>query len=238
MRGVLFDLEGTLAHYFEKQEATQVLVEGVGLAYEHLKKKRLVGALDEQIWKRVDEEDCEPEDHRVRPLEDRLIRIFRLRKEDLDYDHIIEMTREFCFALFARGRLFEDAADTLKALREKGLKVAIVCNTPWDSPSYLWRGELVRLGLDSLVDDAIFCRDAGWRIPSRRIFEYATQRLALEPQDCLFVGDDPFLDLAGSRGANIPGLLIDRKRAHRLDAREKISDLRQLLDHPLLAEQG
>lgn len=134
MKGALFDREGTLAHYFEKKEATQVLVEGVGLAYVYLKKKRLVEALDEQLWKRVDQQDFEPEDHRVRPLAERLVRIFRLRKEDLDYDHIIEMIREFCFALFARGRLFEDVADTLKALREEGLKVAIVCNTPWDSP--------------------------------------------------------------------------------------------------------
>ena len=92
-----------------------------------------------------------------------------------------------------------------------GLKTAIVSNTSWGSPAILWRKEVGRLEIDSLMNAVVFDRDLGWRKPSERIFTYALQKLEAQPNDCLFVGDEPKWDLEGPRAVGIEAVLIDRK---------------------------
>jgi putative hydrolase of the HAD superfamily len=112
--------------------------------------------------------------------------------------------------IFARGRCYDDTIPTLKELRSRGLRTAIVSNTSWGSPAVLWRAEIRRLGLDSYMDSIVLDRDVGWRKPSKRIFEFALKSLDVPPGDCLFVGDEPKWDLAGPRVVGIEAVLIDR----------------------------
>jgi putative hydrolase of the HAD superfamily len=161
------------------------------------------------MWRRVPEEDHEAADHRVRPLEERLGRIFGIDRSQ-GPEVAAAMCLRFTEPIFAQGRRYEDVLPVLRQLREEGIRTAIVSNTPWGSPGSLWREELVRLGLSSWVDAAVFCTDVGWRKPARPIFERAMKLLRAGPEDCLLVGDDPRWDLAGSRAVGIDAILIDR----------------------------
>jgi putative hydrolase of the HAD superfamily len=49
-----------------------------------------------------------------------------------------------------------------------------------------------------VVSDAV-----GWRKPSSAIFRVAFERLGVAPDECLFVGDRPELDVAGARGVGM-----------------------------------
>ena len=204
---VLFDLGVTLAAYFERHEFPGILERGISAAAELVRTHGLLRVSQDAIWRAVKEEDHEAPDYSVRPLEARLARIFQL--SDLD-DIIPHLCRGFMEPIFALGGCYDDVFPTLRELRSKGLRVAIVSNTTWGSPADLWRKEVDRLGLTDWVEEIVFCRDCGWRKPARHIFEHTLGKLDARPEQCLFVGDDPRWDVAGPRAVGIQAVLLDR----------------------------
>ena len=205
---VLFDLGNTLVRYYERSEFPSILEEAITEVQKFLGVKGLLCVFPEAIWQRVKEENYEFKDYRVRPLEERLVRIFQLEAlSSLKMD----MFRCFMKPIFARGYCYEDTLSTLGELKSKGLKTAIVSNTPWGSPADLWREQIKRLGLSDPVDAVVFCRDVGLRKPAKGIFEFALERLQASPGQCIFVGDDPRWDLVGPTAVGIEAVLIDRR---------------------------
>jgi len=182
------------------------------------------------MWQRVRQENYESKDYRVRPLEERLIRIFQLDTSTLFDELIMTLCRCFMRPIFTRGRCYEDTLPTLQELRSRGFKTAIVSNTTWGSPANLWREEIKRLGLDAYVDVIVFCRDVGWRKPAKQIFKFTLEKLQAFPQNCIFVGDDPRWDLVGPRSVGIDAILIDRQELRRNLGEESIKNLYELLD--------
>jgi putative hydrolase of the HAD superfamily len=207
---ILFDLGNTLVRYFGRAEFPAILEAGILGVQETLLDLGLLRVDPATMWDRVRAEDHEAEDHRIRPLEGRLARIFQLEPDQMGA--VAEpLCRRFTAPIFARGRCYADTLPTLQALRVGGYRLAVVSNTPWGSPGALWREELQRLGLDRWLDAIVFCTDAGWRKPARPIFQLALAQLQAEPQDCLFVGDDPRWDLVGPRAMGMDTCLIDRQ---------------------------
>jgi putative hydrolase of the HAD superfamily len=225
---VLFDLGGTLVEYFERFEFPGILKQAITEVQNYLCQKGLLRISSEVMWRRVREEDYEAGDYRVRPLEERLVRIFQLDDLVQSSGLVMAMCRHFMKPIFARGRCYEDVLPTLQELRSKGFKTAIVSNTTWGSPANLWREEIERLGLDAYVDAVVFCRDVGWRKPAKQIFEFTLEKLQVLRQHCIFVGDDPRWDMVGPRAVGIKAILIDR-RGMRQDVGEKaIKSLQEL----------
>jgi len=206
-RAVLFDLGGTLARYYERHDFPAILEQAVGNAGACLERHGSVIPPTEALRHRTELENFEARNHRVRPLERRLSRIFGLRGTE---DCIPKMCREFMRPIFALGARYQDTLPFLKRLRQSGIRTAIVSNTPWGSPADLWREEVKRLGLHDLMDEIVFCRDAGWRKPARPVFMLALHRLGVTPEQCLFIGDHPRWDVRGPRAVGMDVLLIDR----------------------------
>jgi len=227
---VLFDLGGTLVQYFERHEFPQILEQAITEVQKYLRKKGLLSISPETMWQRVRQEDYESKDYRVRPLEERLIRIFQLDTSTLFDELIMTLCRCFMRPIFTRGRCYEDTLPTLQELRSRGFKTAIVSNTTWGSPANLWREEIKRLGLDAYVDVIVFCRDVGWRKPAKQIFKFTLEKLQSFPQNCIFVGDDPRWDLVGPRSVGIEAILINRQELRRNLGEESIKNLYELLD--------
>ncbi len=221
---VLFDLGNTLVRYFQRHEFAALLEQAILEVRIYLWEQGLLTVSTDLMWQRVREENHEAEDHRVRPLGRRLAQIFQLAPAPAPA--VIEaMCRRFTAPIFARGYLYEDTVPVLRQLRGKGFRTAIVSNAPWGSPALLWREELERLGLIEWLDAVVFCTDVGWRKPARPIFEFALAKLGAEPQDCLFVGDDPRWDLVGPRAIGMEALLVDRHGVTLNRAGESIQNL-------------
>jgi putative hydrolase of the HAD superfamily len=226
---VLFDLGQTLADYFGRAEFQAILAEAIGAVSDYLRQEGLLRLPAEAIWSSVLDENHEAEDHRVRPLEERLRRIYRLEPGECA-DHMSTMCRRFLAPVFRRGRLYEDALPTLSELRSGGLRTGIVSNSPWGSPASLWREEVGRLGLTPHVDVLVFCGEAGWRKPAQPIFDLALARLGARAEECLFVGDDPRWDLPGPRAMGMEAVLIDRKGTQQATGERPIRNLGELLE--------
>ena len=226
---ILFDLGGTLAYYYEISEFPHILEQAVAEVQDYLLKEGVLTVSSEEISQRVREEDHEAADYRIRPLEERLYRIFQLDASLYSEELAMKMCRCFMKPIFARGRCYEDTISALGELRSRGFKTGIVSNTSWGSPAALWHEEIDRLGLGQMVDAAIFCRDVGWRKPARPIFEFALRKLNAAPQNCVFVGDNPKWDLLGPQALGITAILIDRQGTIQEAAEKPIKSLRELL---------
>jgi len=207
---ILFDLGGTLAHYYDMSEFPFILEQATGEVRRYLDEKGLLTVTPELIRRRVRKEDHGSANYRSRPLEGRLARIFGLEASTATDELLIEMCKRFIAPIFARGKCYEDTLPALKELRSRGFRTAIVSNTSWGSPAGLWKNEIKRLGLDPYMDSVVLDRDVGWRKPSKPIFEFALKTLGVLPGNCLFVGDEPKWDLKGPRAVGIEAVLIDR----------------------------
>ncbi len=208
----MFDLGGTLIDYYEIGEFPRILHDAISNVTNYLKQHDLLIVPEGLIWQRVLDENYESRNHRVRPLERRLSRIFELDKVlNLESGEIVKICRLFMQPIFNRGKCYGDTEITLQKLRAEGLTIVVVSNTPWGSPSVLWREELEKKNLRSLIDLSVFCRDVGWRKPAKPIFEYVLRKLGVMAKECVFVGDDPRWDIVGPKRVGMDAILIDRK---------------------------
>ena len=208
---VLFDLGNTLVHYFERHEFQKILKQAILEVQNFLLQKGIFHVSLDNMWRAVKAENFESSDYQVRPLEERLVRIFQLDNLAPSSDLLTTMCRRFMRPIFARAYCYEDTVPTLKELKSKGYKTAIVSNTTWGSPANLWLEHIETLGLSAYFDVVVFCSDVGWRKPAKQIFLYTLQKLQVPSQQCVFVGDDPRWDVAGPRNVGIYPILIDRK---------------------------
>ena len=133
------------------------------------------------------------------------------------------------FAYFARPdawQLYPEATETLAALKQRGVLLAVISN--FDS-------RLVRIlgGLNVGASFAeIFVSSAvGYAKPQPQIFNIALARFGLTPEQALHIGDSETNDLQGANNAGVRALLVDRDLDANSAPRHHVSSLRQILDH-------
>jgi 2-haloacid dehalogenase len=108
--------------------------------------------------------------------------------------------------LYLKLDAYPDVAEALKALRSRGMRLAILSN---GSPSML--DQAVRhSGLDKLFEHVLSVEDVGIYKPSRRVYRLAMQKLALHdaPSIC-FVSANPW-DAQGAAQFGFQSVRLDR----------------------------
>jgi putative hydrolase of the HAD superfamily len=110
------------------------------------------------------------------------------------------------FGTAAAWRLYEDAPPVLVALRNRGLKLAIISN--WDDRL---PGLLQQLDLTKYFDHLVCSYAVGATKPAPAIFQSARERLGLSFDQILHVGDSYREDFQGARAAGMPALLLRRR---------------------------
>jgi putative hydrolase of the HAD superfamily len=104
--------------------------------------------------------------------------------------------------------LFEDAVDTVRALRAQGLKVGILTN----GPSELQRRKLRRIGIESEVDAVAVSEEIGASKPDPEAYERAVAMLGLEAAEVAMVGDHVVNDVAGALAAGLAAAVWVERR--------------------------
>jgi putative hydrolase of the HAD superfamily len=138
---------------------------------------------------------------------------------------------EACFAdlwdHFARADAWSldgDALHTLRTLRGRGLRLAVVSN---------FDGRLVpllaALGVTPLLDAVLPSSAHDAAKPDPRLFHAAARFLAARPADILHVGDDVQLDVRGALGAGFRAILLTHDGG---SAPDGVPVLRRLRDLP------
>lgn len=91
------------------------------------------------------------------------------------------------------------AAEVLGALTQRGLRLALICNTG-RTPGSMLRHVLDRLGLGAYFPVLTFSDEIGLRKPHPEIFSRTLTALGVEPREAAHIGDDVNTDVAGARG--------------------------------------
>jgi len=127
---------------------------------------------------------------------------------------------------------------TLLTLRDRGLKLGVISNglavKQWE--------KLIRMGLQHFFHAVLISEQVGVEKPDAEIFRQACAALALPPEVCAYVGNDPAKDV---HGANQAGMVSIRIRQGRLKDTQAI-DLTEEATHTItnlceivpLVEQG
>jgi len=211
IHGVLFDLGNTLVSYYQAEDFHPLLRNIINQCCRSLADTGITFD-EESLFNKAKELNQERQDLAVYPLADRLQALFG-GETVLSSGLISDLINVFMQPIFNEAKVDPAAVPLLQALRRKGIKTGILSNTPWGCPSELWLSELKRHNLADNIDLALFCVDVGWRKPATIIFKTALQKLGLEAQDTIYVGDDPCWDIEGARNSGLNPVLLARDKA-------------------------
>lgn len=99
---------------------------------------------------------------------------------------------------------YDSVISVLSTLKRNSIKVGLISN--WDNTS---RGVLKQNNLYDLLDDIIISSEVGYEKPSEEIFTLALNKANVQPNECLFVGDNYYDDVLGSNKVKMKALLIN-----------------------------
>lgn len=92
------------------------------------------------------------------------------------------------------ARAFDGMDEMFAEFGRLGIKTGIVSN----GQTHIQLRSFLALNLDRLVDAYLISETEGLRKPEPEIFLRAATRLAIAPEHCIFVGDNPRADIAGA----------------------------------------
>jgi 2-haloalkanoic acid dehalogenase type II len=121
--------------------------------------------------------------------------------DDAECDALVD--RQYAATIEA-ARLRPDCLDTLRALRDRGVRVQIVSNIDDEQ----LEGLVARLGLDAVLDAWISSETARSCKPDARIYQVALGAAGCDAGEVLFVGDTVEHDVVGPRAQGMRTALL------------------------------
>lgn len=125
----------------------------------------------------------------------------------------------------------KDAPDVLRALRERGMRIALLSNTHWPRPFH--EHFLERDGLAELIDARLYTSEMSFQKPHPSAFQSALDAVGVEDAGrSVFVGDRLFDDISGAKAVGMRAVLRHNGLVPDYDVRPdaEITGLPQLVD--------
>jgi phosphoglycolate phosphatase len=190
LRGVLFDLDGTLLDTAEDiaKSLNRALAEFHFASLPEEEVRNMIGGGAPALIDRALARLGSPADPGVRT---RLLERFEFHYERL---HRLKLSR---------ARAYPGAADALRELHELGLKLAVVTNKTRPLAVEL----LKQLDLGRWIDFVVGGECCGYRKPNPQPLLFACTALQVEPREALMVGDSTN-DVTAARAAGIPVVCV------------------------------
>ena len=214
---IIFDLDNTLTDFMRmKDESINAAIRSMidaGLDFPEKK-------IHKEIYRIYDEEGIEYQ------------KVFNKLLTDLignvDYRILAAGIVGYRKAREAALVLYPHVNRTLLTLLKKGLKLAVISDAPRQEA---WM-RLCYLGLHHMFDTVIAFEDTGERKPSPVPFRLTLERIGIEPDEALMVGDWPERDIAGAAELGIHTVFArygDTFGTRESGAEYEISDISKLV---------
>lgn len=120
--------------------------------------------------------------------------------------------------------LYEDVRETLTKLKEK-YKIAVLSNGNKASQ----RRKMATIDIYDLLDYSLVSGEFHVRKPDPEIYKYTCLQLGLEPEECVYVGDNYRIDVLGSMNAGLKPIYVQRTDETHTDV-QTIHEIKELLD--------
>jgi putative hydrolase of the HAD superfamily len=145
-------------------------------------KEQLIEASEKEMWTQWMLPDFPAE--KIAPLSSKLTRLWR----DSDGRRVAR----------------PDVKDTVIELHKRGYILGIIANTITETEIPDW---IVEDGLTGYFQEVVLSSKVGYRKPGPEIYWEAAKRIGVEPEHCVYVGDNPVRDVEGARKAGY-GMMI------------------------------
>ncbi len=139
-------------------------------------KEQLIEASEKEMWTKWMLPDFPTE--KIAPLSGKLTRLWR----DCDGRRVPR----------------SDVSAVVTELSKRGYKLGIIANTITETEIPDW---LETDGLTEYIDTVVLSSKVGIRKPNPEIYLEAAHRIGVEPDRCVYVGDNPVRDVEGAQGA-------------------------------------
>lgn len=128
-----------------------------------------------------------------------------IEPDGVAYEHLVAHWQEASHS--GRVLMLHGAQQTLAALRARGVRTALICDTGL-TPGRVVREHLDRLGLLHHLEVLVFSDEVGVPKPKAKVFRAALEPLGVEAKLSVHVGDIKRTDVAGARGAGMQTVRI------------------------------
>lgn len=211
-KAVIFDFDDTLA----KTKYGKNL--GLKLAsrkiYDFLKKKKADTSDFENLYKRIRKTTCRIEQKRIynRNLWWFFI-IKELFKISPSKSFLDGLTKTYWNAVKKKSELYRDALSILVYLKNKKYLLGMVTDT--DGVKELKSERIKKLNLKKWFDFIVVAgEDIRQTKPDKAPFLLIAKKLKLKPKECLFVGNNIYVDVLGAKKAGMATVLVKRDKCN------------------------
>lgn len=114
--------------------------------------------------------------------------------------------------------LYPDTEETLRLLKNKGVKIGLLSNTPMDSGRFI----IKKFDLEKYFDVVHLSCETGLVKQHPQSFQAMLIALGIKENEALMIGDSFETDINGAEEAGIKAILIDRKDRREFDPKIKM----------------
>lgn len=206
----IFDLYGTLVDIHTDEERPQLWKDlaawyrehGAPYAPEELQEAyiRTVRQMERGTSLRNDAHEAHPEIQ----LEFVFQALYRQKGTDASLDLAVRTGERFRKESLDYIRLYDGAAELLKALRANGQRIWLLSNAQRIFTAY----ELKTLGIEPLFDGIYLSSDYGCKKPDRRFFDILLKERGIAVENAVMTGNDGVCDIQGAREAGLSTVYI------------------------------
>ncbi len=122
-----------------------------------------------------------------------------------------------------------DAPQVLSYLRSEGYKIGLVSNCSSSIPQIV-----NKLPFAPLIDVSVYSSLIGIQKPDPRIYQLAVKQLAVEPKDCLYIGDGDSQELTGASKVGMQPILLRLPNENDIDV-HRVDTERDVWDGPIIS---
>lgn len=122
--------------------------------------------------------------------------------------------------------IFPNSKKLLKELKAKGYIVGVITN----GPSMLQNHKMDESGLRPYCDIVVVSGDLGIHKPDPQLFVYTAEKLGLNTDECVYVGDHPVNDIQGALQAGMKAIRMNYGWFKNKDLRDDIPTIDNIID--------
>ena len=119
-----------------------------------------------------------------------------------------EIAIEYGRRHFENLAVFDDAFETLDALRAAGFRTGLITN----GAARPQRAKIDRFGIERYMDVVVIEGEFGIGKPERAVFEHAARTVGVAPPEAWHVGDNLYADIGGAKATGLHAVWIHRGR--------------------------
>lgn len=121
-------------------------------------------------------------------------------------------------------KVYPEVPGVLEVLKSQGYELGVISN--FDTRFYgIFRG----LKLDQYFDSITISSLAGAAKPSPKIFQFALEQHALEPEEAVHIGDNRREDFDGAHQAKLHGILLEREKSGGNSGKRIVNSLNEIV---------